>query len=356
MKKKLSRKNWYTVAAVWLFFGCLYSLQSYHYRVTIGRVGDWNSILINDMGYFLLWGIFSIPIIRWILFWPVQRSNWTVQIPVYLIVGIGVGFLQKGIYDAVFMFQFTESFDLMRWYRSVIGSFELGVFIYLALVFVIHAWMYYRDYQDEKIRSTTLQMQLTQSQLQALQRQLHPHFLFNTLNTVSGLVESDPAAAKLTLAQLGDMLRQMLESDQDAETSLSKEMALTDMYLSIQQTRFGDRLRIVREIDETAIASKVPPMILLPIIENAVEHGIARIPGVNTLRLAITKTGNKLIMTVENHAQSPSAKITERGFGIGLTNTRARLMQMYGQEATLDISVEDNGAVVCIAIPLKKEI
>jgi two-component sensor histidine kinase len=192
-----------------------------------------------------------------------------------------------------------------------------------------------------------------QAQLQALKMQIHPHLLFNTLNTISGCVYKDADLATRMIARLSELLRLTLETGAEAEISLDDELAITEKYLSIEQLRFADRLKVVMDIDVQAGDRQVPALILQPLVENAIRHGISPLieGGTITIRARIEKA--KLVIEVRNDGEGLRPPCQENGTGIGLKNIRSRLRQRYGEEASLDLNpVEPGGCRATLTLPL----
>src|SRR5262249_14796993 len=153
---------------------------------------------------------------------------------------------------------------------------ESGLLLYALVLLTGYAAEYYGNYKKELVTSSQLRAQIAEAQLRAVEMQIHPHFLFNTLHTISALVQEDPQAAERTIARLSDMLRITLENRNTAEVPLSREMKLLDLYLEIEQTRYEDRLAVRRDIDPAAQDALIPNFLLQPIVENAIRHGIAQ--------------------------------------------------------------------------------
>jgi two-component system LytT family sensor kinase len=190
------------------------------------------------------------------------------------------------------------------------------------------------------LKASQLQAQLAQSQLQALKMQLHPHFLFNTLHAISSLMRRDVEAAERMIARLSDLLRLTLENVGAQETSLRQELEFLERYLEIEQTRFRDRLQVKMEIEPETLDARVPNLILQPLVENAVRHGVT------------PHAGPGLI----NGAGLPDARRAQIKEGVGWANTRARLEQLYGADHLFDLSNRDEGGlVVSLTIPFRVE-
>jgi len=198
-----------------------------------------------------------------------------------------------------------------------------------------------------------LEVRLSQAKLQALQMQLNPHFLFNTLHAISALMHQDVDAAERMLTRLSDLLRYALESTEAHEVPLKKEIEFLQRYLEIEQTRFGDRLQVRMEIDPAALDAQVPNLILQPLVENAIRHGIEPHAQAGLVELRARAENGTLELIVQDNGKG-SAKSAPAGFGLGLSNTRARLEQLYGAEHRLEIGdAESGGFRVRICVPMK---
>jgi sensor histidine kinase YesM len=222
--------------------------------------------------------------------------------------------------------------------------------IYWVVVSIVHALTYYRRSQDRERKAVELEARLTDAKLEALRMQLQPHFLFNTLNAISTLVHRDPRAADEMIANLSELLRATLDTT-EPEIPLRQELEFLDRYLEIQQVRFGERLRIEKKIDATALDALVPTLILQPLVENAMHHGIEPQTTPGLVRIAASREGESLRLTVHDNGTpaKPGPKSRE---GIGLPNTRARLQEMYGNLGRLTLtSASEGGFTVDLEVP-----
>ncbi|HZB44051.1 MAG TPA: histidine kinase, partial [Pyrinomonadaceae bacterium] len=224
----------------------------------------------------------------------------------------------------------------------------------LVLVFA-HASSYYRRYREGELRAVQLQAQLSQAQLQALKMQLHPHFLFNTLHSISALVHKDPEAADRMIARLGDFLRLTLENSGTQEVTLQKELEFLQCYLEIERIRFQDRLTTRMEIDSRSLDSRVPNLILQPIVENALRHGIAPRSTPGRIEISAKRNNGSVRIEVKDNGPGISAISATNGRfreGLGLTNTRARLEQLYGEAHRFELANDPHGGLtVTLEIP-----
>jgi sensor histidine kinase YesM len=222
------------------------------------------------------------------------------------------------------------------------------------LVAVAHAVRLYERNHLRQLRETELQARLMQTRLRALQLQLNPHFLFNTLNSIASLVHENPATAERMIEALSNLLRLALTNTGRQQVTVREELHLLDQYLLIARLRFGERLQVRMQINETVLEDEVPVLILQPLVENAVKHGVENQLGPSQVHIIAQPAGSGdfLRMEVTNDGpvyDSNVRKIEER---VGLTNTRARLREMFGAQASLELQPRTTGGfVVQILIP-----
>ena len=240
-----------------------------------------------------------------------------------------------------------------------VGQLRTNLIIYGLLLFGVMAANYYRRYLAGEQRAAQLQTQLAQAQLQALKMQLHPHFLFNTLNAISELVHKEPETAERMVIQLSDMLRLSLESIGVQEIPLEQELNFLRRYLDIEETRFRDRLKIRTDVAPETLGAYVPNMLLQPLVENAIRHGISPLSRGGSIDIRARRNNGTLQLQIRDDGRGLPAngENGSRGNGVGLSNTRARLTQLYGAGAFgLDIkSAPDAGVTVSVTIPLREE-
>jgi hypothetical protein len=225
--------------------------------------------------------------------------------------------------------------------------------LYWVVVFVHNAGHYYRRYEISTAKAADLNAQLAQAQLQSLKMQLHPHFLFNALHSISELIHVDPAAAERMIIGLSNLLRSSLASSSELEVPLERELELTGLYLAIEKMRFDDRLSVDWRIAEETKEALVPNLILQPLVENAIKHGISCRPGSGHIALEAVRNGGLLVITIrDNGAGFDSAKrpIVE---GIGLTTTRARLEKLYGAKQSFHFVLRPGGTEAVMRLPFR---
>jgi sensor histidine kinase YesM len=225
---------------------------------------------------------------------------------------------------------------------------------YWALVAFVHALDYHRESQERELAAAQLQTQLAEAQLEALQRQLHPHFLFNTLNTISALMHRDVNAADEMLVQLSDLLRLTLDRVGTQQVPLKDEIDFLWKYLEIEQTRFGDRLQVHVNVEPEVLDAPVPNLILQPLVENALRHGIGPRVGGGRVDVSARQADGNLIMAVRDNGVGLSAdKLDALHSGVGLSNTRSRLENLYGNRHRFEFQTPSGGGLlVTIVIPM----
>lgn len=234
----------------------------------------------------------------------------------------------------------------------VTDSIYLNTVTFIAIASITHLAVYHHRYRQKEIDSAKLESALVQAQLQTLRMQLQPHFLFNTLHSISTLMHRDVAAAESMLVQLSDLLRMTVEEGGSQVVTLSEEIAFVRKYLDIEKVRFGDRLTIEYDLDESMLQEPVPTFILQPLVENAVRHGISTRSGPGTVRIRAHGDNKSVILSIEDNGRG----LPESGYreGVGLTNTRQRLRQMYGSVSSLVVENSQPSGVRCeIRFPRK---
>jgi two-component sensor histidine kinase len=309
--------------------------------------------------YSLAWAVFTPFVFRIVARWPVSRSRWIRALLFHLGAGTGFGVLYFA-FAAATRPAMGVLLDEPMLLRELTWSFPFrvivtGLMIYAEVAAVGHGIHYYRQARAEERRAARLEAQLAQAQLEVLRMQLHPHFLFNTLHTISSLMHTDLKAADRMLALLADLLRDSFEKVGAQEVSLKQELEFLDRYLEIERTRFRDRLVLARAVEPELLDARVPNLILQPIVENAIRHGIARRAGRGRIEIAARQRGDELELLVRDDGPGLPDGVPLRG-GVGLANTQARLTQLYGQRHRFELRDRPEGGLeVVVAVPLVLE-
>jgi sensor histidine kinase YesM len=235
-------------------------------------------------------------------------------------------------------------------FGQMIRSAGVNLTVYASFVLAWHAATYYREARDRQLKALELESLLHQAQLQALRSQLNPHFLFNALHSIAELVHENPKLAEKLIVRLGELLRQVLKSATLQEVSLADELEFIRGYVDIEQMRLGERLRVTWDVPPELLLARVPSLILQPLVENAIQHGIAPTAKAGTLTIRARREDAVLRLEVRDTGPGIARESQDRQMGIGLANTRARLQRLYGEGQKLEL-VGDDGLMVIVRIP-----
>jgi hypothetical protein len=240
-------------------------------------------------------------------------------------------------------------------YESRLFSQLLNILAYGSLVGLAHAVQFYGRYRERERRAAMLESHLSRARLHALQAQLQPHFLFNALNAVATLLRRDAGAAQEALTSFSELLRLALSQSDHQEVPLSEDLRFVERYVEIQQTRLGDRFRFEQSVEPAALDCLVPALLLQPLVENALRHGIEPLPRPGTVRVIVTRHSERLTLRVEDDGVGLEQSNGQSLTGIGLSNLRARLEALYGNRQKVEMSSRPEGGVaVRVEIPLRE--
>lgn len=318
-----------------------------------------------------LWAIVT-PLVFWLCSrYPIERDNWIARALLYLVVAIVVSNIVSAAID--FM-----RFEVLYAPRSpprgpprggrpqfepnaldgIVRLWWLDDLIVFAAIlaagFARDFYLRYRQRREEarllQTQAAKLQAQLVEARLSALRSQLNPHFLFNTLNAISALVERDPRGVRRMIARLSELLRYSLDEGNESEVPLSRELAFLDRYLEIMQIRFQGRLEISNETDADTQDALVPHLVLQTLVENALKYGVNQQDGTGRIEVTATRAGDRLALRVRDHGPGlpiePTTPNPSDDSGVGLRNSRARLEQLYGDAGTLELRPAPDGGVI----------
>lgn len=364
------------VVAAWTVLGLLqatnmYVLVGMLQNATVNQKIDLNKML---QGTTFSWGGMAWHYLEnygvWVpltfgIFWlgrryPLDQKYWLQNGLVHVVAGIGVAVLKSAICLAVGLLSQDDPLELDLSPSFILffffATFYINFLIYWIILGLIQALAYYRKYRDRELRASQLEARLAQTQLQVLKMQLHPHFLFNTLNAISALIHKDVELADRMIARLGDLLRSTLESANQQEVPLKQELDFIGPYLEIEQARLGERLSVHLDVDPEVMDATVPNLILQPLVENAIRHGIAPRAEPGRIEIRARREQDVLTLTVQDDgpglANGHADKCKE---GVGLANTRARLQQLYGPAHRFELrNGAGRGLAVTVAIPFRE--
>lgn len=291
-----------------------------------------------------------------------RNYPWWKIISLHTVLSILIGFIIRLIFDVygILSGQFTVSdYELQESFNRFMSVIDLNFLIYFAMVFIIYTYYYLRQVRETEAQRNLLETQLVNTKMKMLSSQLQPHFLFNTLNSISVLADLDPAKAKDTIADLSDFLREILYSGDASEITLEKELRTLEYYLNILNIRFSNDLKIKRDIDERLLQEQVPALLLQPIIENSIKHGYSYDHPELEVLIAVSKKDGFIEIRVENNGaplEGDPAILMQKG--VGLANTRDRLKNLYGDNFTFVLQNIDGriGVETVVRIPLKNRL
>lgn len=361
---KRDLRNYPLYFLLWTVLGLFYFSQGLTQRLVLHDPTPWWHYLLAWLSGVYIWALLT-PAMLWLgRQFPVERRNWLPRVAFHLLLSaLFSAFeltLESALYPSLGLFPI-----LMKDFRGtlpqlLVRGFHGGVLNYWIVLGVQSGALYYTRYQERsrealkfELRASELQSQLMSAQLNALKAQLQPHFLFNTLNAITVLVRQQKGKeAEQMLAHLSDLLRGVLEDIDAQEVPLRRELEYLQLYLAIEQVRFPDRLQVEISADPTAQEAAVPQLSLQPIVENAIRHGIGRSSSAGRILISALQMNDTLELRVQDDGPGFSPSESSQDQGIGLANTRARLKQLYGHDATLKIeNCARGGVIVTMSIP-----
>ncbi len=351
--------QWLIIFGVWTGLAFLFTNQLYYTRLLSERPIAWRDAASSQFIYPYLWAFGTV-----LIFWlaerfPLDRQKMPRNLLLHLLWATLFVIALNGLFHIILHFLFLAGpkrpYMVRDTVQTIIYNLTEAYGIYALLLLLHQAFRYYRRFREGELRAAQLETQLSQAQLQALKMQLHPHFLFNTLHSISALVHKDPECADRMIARLGDFLRLTLENSGAQEVSLQKELEFLRCYLEIERVRFQDRLTTHMEIDSQALDTPVPNLILQPIVENALRHGIAPRSTPGRIEISAKRKNGSLRIEVQDNGPGISAISKPNGRfreGLGLANTRARLRQLYGADHSFELKdAPGGGLLVTLVIP-----
>lgn len=343
------------IGAFWTLVGLAFASQFYLSSALLGRTVSWGQAITYSLGDWYVWAVLSVPILVLARRHPPEAGNpWRtaalhlgaalVVSLLYVLLRSAVGLAHSRLLDEPVTF--AEVFQPL-----LLKTFPFNLLIYGVILSVSHAIDYYRKYHERTVHALELEKHLAEARLQSLLRQLKPHFLFNTLNGIASLMHSDVHAADRMLVRLSELLRLTMNHSGRPLARLRDEVAFIEKYLEIERIRFRDRLTVELDIDRAALDAEVPSLILQPLVENAIRHGIEPHARPGRIRVGARREGAQVVLTVrDNGAGVPPGGFTREGIGLG--NTRARLRELYGDRHELRLANHpDGGLELRLALP-----
>jgi signal transduction histidine kinase len=331
--------------------GLYFAMQAY-WNPSIMPPLRWSQALAINLTYYYLWALTTPVVVALARRYRFETARWATPLLAHLVASAVLTAVQllagEAILTALGM-RNASAFGAKVWLSFVL-NYQSSLPTYWLILFAYLAFDYYVKFRDRELRGAQLAAELSRAQLQALKMQLKPHFLFNTLNSISSLMYTDVEAADAMLARLSEFLRLTLDRDLDQEVTLQEELEFVRRYLEIEKIRFEDRLTVSVDIDPAVQGARVPTLALQPLIENAIHHGIATRPAGGSIVIRARRSEGELHISITDDGIGPTpAQPRER---IGLANTRARLERLYGAAHRFTCAVSPAGGfVVDMVIP-----
>lgn len=364
--------RWLWWTCFWSGIGFLTALQFYFaWKAEYGADGEqleFQTALMRRMPGWLIWGLFSIGIARLARQFPLGRrrggSFWLhagtslVVAVIHASIRIPLEFMPYALETIQEENPGATYFDV--YWVAILWYLPPGIVMYWAILAVCSALHYRERLSEKEVQAATLETQLSEARLAALKMQLQPHFLFNTLHSIGALARTGRGEEVVRVVTgLSDLLRRVLTGGGSQQVRLEEELDFVDRYLEIEGLRFQDRLRITRKIDAETLDARVPNLILQPLVENAIRHGISVAPQAGRVEVRASRDGDRLLLEVRDDGPGPGGPPI--GGGIGLSNVRGRLEELYGESASLELVHdtwgETGGTGTCarLSLPFERE-
>jgi signal transduction histidine kinase len=356
------REHWVTWSlfiGFWTVIGLSFASQFYLSSSLFGYYSvSWTQAISITLGDWYVWALLSLPIIWFARRFPIHRRNCGKLLVIhttasagvcvlYILARAGIGQLQGPLVGLPTTFGGAVE-------KLFLKNSLFNLLVYWVIAAVSHAFDYYRKFHEREWRTAELERRLTQAKLMALRMQLNPHFLFNTLHTISALMHKDVEAADTMIARLSELLRLALENTDANEVTLRQELDFLRRYLEIEQTRFGERLAVRLEVAPDTLDTLVPNLILQPLVENAIRHGIEPHAQPGVIEIHARREQHQLQLQVRDNG-SGLASAQQLNEGVGLGNTRARLQQLYGPAHQFSLTqAQEGGLCVTLRLPFRR--
>lgn len=350
LSKRLVRYG--VIWGIWTVVALFFSSQVYLMNYAEGQPIRYSQFLVQASACYL-WAL-ATPLVLWLSRrFHIERSNWLRRLVLHFLFSLILCSSLIAFHFIAYMWLMGRgpNITLFRIFNFVYYNVDRWLLFYWFILLLSHAFNYYHSFRKGELKASQLHTQLVQSQLEALKMQVHPHFLFNTLHSISALLSKDTDGARKMITRLGDFLRLTLENSGSMEVTLQQELEFLNGYLEIERIRFQDRLTTDIQVDPDVLDVRVPNLILQPIVENAMRHAIGNS---TSGRVEVTAVPRNGVVRIEVKDNGPGIQTLEarRGRGVGLANTRARLEGLYGNAARFELTNDPaGGLVVTLEIP-----
>jgi two-component system, LytTR family, sensor kinase len=339
--------------AFWTLLGVAFGVQFHFASEQIGNPVPWTRAFVYSLSDWYTFALLSIPAVWLASHLPIERRRRFRTVAIHLLASIVFSIAYVVLRSALAVLESPGSVSFEAARRTLfIKSWHFNLLVYWVIGAITHSFSYYRELRARELRTAELERHLTTARLQALQMQLNPHFLFNTLHAISSLMHQDVEAADRMLVRLSELLRRALDNSGTQEVTLREELEFLGSYAEIEQTRFGDRLKIEMNIAPETLDAFVPNLVLQPLVENAIKHGIEPSARESLIHVSSERHDRTLSLVVRDNGRGTKNDAVQDG--VGLANTRARLQQLYGSAQTFHAANADGGGFeVNVTIPFR---
>jgi two-component system LytT family sensor kinase len=346
---------WFIAFVLWTLLAFLSAAGAHVYMASSGTPISWAQLLAWNFLISLVWTVLTPVVYELTRYYTFDRNRWKLSLPIHLVSSVVLAFVGAVAMVAINPLVTWTKEPTIPFFAHVLSRTFMDIQRYWYVLFITQAIAFYGKYQERQLLSSQLEAQLANAQLEVLKIQLEPHFLFNTLNSIASLARHDgPAAEHMTL-QLADLLRMSLDGIGVHEVPLHRELMFLQKYVDIQQIRFHDRLSVETDVDPRTLDTLVPNLILQPLVENAIRHGISprRTPGL--VRITIWRDRDDVWMEIrDNGVGFTRGRGVMPPEGVGLRNTRGRLRQLYNEDHAMVLEdAQGGGCSVRIRVPYR---
>jgi sensor histidine kinase YesM len=349
--------QWFFPPLICVLVGLYFSTSEYFNKRARGEAVSVLQIAAELLTYWLVWAMFSPLILILARRFPLERPQLLRSLLIHVPVGVFCAILSTGLYLLVLNisdnFMKARPFQTLNLYRTLPSGIIPNVIIYWTILAINLIFYYYERYQNELLKASQLNAQLSDARLQALKMQMHPHFLFNTLHSITALVlKNENRDAIKMINRLSEFLRLTLDNADLQLVTLKDELEFTRRYLEIERIRFQDRLTAGMDIDPKALEAQVPNMILQPLVENAMRHGVDSNSETSRIEIVVHLQNGQVLLEVRDDGKDFKQADEQSSSGLGLKNTRGRLSELYGEDYRFSLTRKENEWTVArIVIP-----
>jgi two-component system, LytTR family, sensor kinase len=346
---------WLIGFVLWTLLAFLTAAGAHFYLASTPTPISWGQLLTWNVSISFVWSLLTPVIFELSRRYSFDRASWRLSLPIHIVASFALALAAAVVVVAISPLITWTKEPTVPFFAHVLSRTFIDLQRYWYVLLITQAIAFYGKYQERQIVSSQLEAQLVQAQLEMLKMQLEPHFLFNTLNSIAALARHDGEAAERMTLQLADLLRMSLDGVGVHEVPLQQELKFLQKYIDIQQVRFHDRLSVETEVDPRTLDTLVPNLILQPLVENAIRHGIGPRRGPGLIRISTWRDRDDVWMEIRDNGVG---FIRGRGLmpaeGVGLSNTRGRLRQLYNEDHAMVLEdAPGGGCTVKIRVPYR---